>query len=221
MRLHDLAVETVSLDAISQHPGNANNGDVEALEQSIDVNGFYQPLIVQRSTGHIIAGNHRYLVAHKMGATEVPVIYLDVDDEAAVRMMLADNRITRLGFDDESQLFDRLDELHDTDLGLLGTGFDNRDLQHLLDLATDPLKFDDVKLPDDDDDVQPLDSAKKPSLGYSVMPTVNDDDRVYEIVLAKPGFTHMTRRDLNRIRKALGAPPLSDEEIDSYGVQGW
>lgn len=221
MRQHDLEVEQVPLDRIAQHPDNANNGDVDALEESIEVNGFYQPIIVQRSTGFIIAGNHRYQVAHKLGADSVPVIYLDVTDDAAKRMMLADNRITRLGFDDESQLFDLLDGLHDTDEGLLGTGFSERDLQHLLDLASDPLKFADPVGERPDLDRELDHEPKKPSLGYTVVPLTNDDDLCYEITLSKPGFTHMTRRDLARIRKALGARPLTDEEYDAYGVRNW
>lgn len=221
MRLHEMEVVQVPLDQVAQHPGNANNGDVEALEQSIDVNGFYQPIIVQRSTGHIIAGNHRYLVAHKMGATEIPVIYLDVDDEAAMRMMLADNRITRLGFDDESVLFDRLDELHDTDMGFLGTGFSNRDYQDLLQLADETLNFTETKEePPDTSDDEPSDRTKA-GLGFTVLPTMSDDDRCYEIVLTKRGLAPLSKRDFNVIRKAMGLGPATDEELESYGIRNW
>jgi len=59
-----------------------------------------------------------------------------VDDEAALRILLADNRTARLGSDNEAALAELLTELAGTERGLAGTGFDGDDLDTLLnDLA--------------------------------------------------------------------------------------
>ncbi len=65
------------------------------------------------------------------GATEIPVTWVDVDDDAALRIMLADNRTARLGHDDDAALAELLKELAD-DGGLEGSGYDNDDLDELL-----------------------------------------------------------------------------------------
>jgi hypothetical protein len=61
-----------------------------------------------------------------------------VDDETATRLLIASDRIARLGLHDQAQLFDLLSGLAQTDEGLAGTGYDGDDLDRLLrDLATD------------------------------------------------------------------------------------
>lgn len=111
---------------------NPNQGDIGAVAGSIQANGWYGAVIVQKSTNRIIAGNHRVEAARQSGLTHVPVLVVDVDDEAAQRINLADNRTTRLGSDDEQMLADILTTLAMTDLGLEGTGFDGDDLDALL-----------------------------------------------------------------------------------------
>lgn len=111
-------------DPLKEHPQNPRQGVVAAIDESIDVNGWYGAVVAQKSTGFILAGNHRYRVAAKNGATEIPVIWLDVDDEAALRILLADNKTAELGGYDEDKLQAILDELGD----LKGTGYGFTDM---------------------------------------------------------------------------------------------
>jgi ParB-like chromosome segregation protein Spo0J len=130
--------EMVATDQLQVHPSNPNQGDMGAIIQSIEANGFVGALLVQRSTSCVIAGNHRLLAAMTLGLSEVPVIWVDVDDERAERLLLADNRIARLGMNDESQLAMMLQGLAMTAGGLEGTGFDGDDLDALInDLNSD------------------------------------------------------------------------------------
>lgn len=112
------------VEAVSQWPDNPNNGDLEAITESIQVNGVYTPVVAQRSTGHILAGNHRYHAMVALGATTVPVLWLDVDDEAARRIALVDNRSGQLAWMDNALLVEHLDDLVGTEDGLIGTGYD-------------------------------------------------------------------------------------------------
>lgn len=130
----DLAIEYVPIDTVRTHPRNARRGAVEAIRDSIRTNGVYRPLIVQRSTGYVLAGNHTYKALVAEGATAVPVTYVDVDDDGAARIMVADNRTADLGDYDEKLLAEVLSSLPD----LSGTGYDEGALADLLDAIMAP-----------------------------------------------------------------------------------
>lgn len=88
---------------------------------SIREHGFYGTVIAQRSTGHILAGNHRFQAGCAEGLAEFPVCWVDVDNRQARKILLADNRLSDLaGWDGESVL----DMLRGLDGDLAGTGFD-------------------------------------------------------------------------------------------------
>lgn len=114
---------TVPVSDIEPHPDNPRDGDINAIWDSIEQNGFYGAVVVQESSGRILAGNHRYLAAKEAGLEEVPVIYVDVGDEKALRIMLADNRTNDLAGYDEDALDGLLDHLSSTADGLAGTGY--------------------------------------------------------------------------------------------------
>lgn len=132
MEIINQAVEMVPPGALKLHPRNVNDGDVGAIHESIQHNGFYGTIVAQRSTGYVLAGNHRLQAAQHAGATEVPVVWVDVDDDHALRILLADNRTTRLGNDDPEALARLLQEIADTAGTLDGTAYSGDDLDELL-----------------------------------------------------------------------------------------
>lgn len=125
-------IEQVPIGNLQPHPRNPRRGDVGAIQASIGHHGFYGTVVAQRSTGRILAGNHRWLAAKAAGLTEVPVAWVDVDDEQAERILLVDNRSNDLASYDDGALLDLLRELQTTDDGLAGTGFDDSALDALL-----------------------------------------------------------------------------------------
>lgn len=122
----------VPIDSVQQHPSNANNGDIDAITESIRVNGYNAPIIVERQTGYIVAGNHRWQALHGLGATEVPVIWTDMTPEQGKRYMIADNRTAQLAMQDEAALAAMLKDLQGSEIGLFGTGYTDESLQWLL-----------------------------------------------------------------------------------------
>jgi ParB-like chromosome segregation protein Spo0J len=82
--------EVIPIDSVTLWPRNPNEGDVGAIGESIAENDFYGACVVQKSTGHILVGNHRWMAAKQSGLVEIPVFYVDVDDERAMRIALAD-----------------------------------------------------------------------------------------------------------------------------------
>ena len=95
---------TVAVADLTEHPANPRVGDVAAIVAAITANGWHGALLVQRSTGHVLAGNHRLRAARQLGMAEVPVLWVDVDDHVAERILVADNRASDFGYFDEDQL---------------------------------------------------------------------------------------------------------------------
>lgn len=116
-------------DPLKEHPQNPNIGDDDVVDESVETNGWYGAIIAQKTTGYILAGNTRYRVAKRNGAAEIPVIWKDVDDEAALRILLVDNQSARRAEMDEEKLTLLLEGLD----SLTGTGFD--DVLHPLERA--------------------------------------------------------------------------------------
>jgi len=117
---------------VRQHPDNPNNGDVDIVIESIQVNGYVNPIIVQEETGFIVAGNTRYAAMLALGQTAIPAIKVRQTDEGAKRYLVADNQTARLARMDESQLATILQELKESDIGIIGTGFDQNSMEDLL-----------------------------------------------------------------------------------------
>lgn len=147
-------IEQVPIGDLQPHPRNPRRGDVGAIQASIGHHGFYGTVVAQRSTGRILAGNHRWLAAKAAGLTEVPVAWVDVDDEQAERILLVDNRANDLASYDDEALLDLLRELQATDDGLAGTGFD--------DAAMDALLAEAAGAPSEDEDSAEEDAVDVP-----------------------------------------------------------
>lgn len=135
----DLSQEftTLHVDALEPHPDNPRRGDVDAIAESIRHNGFFGAVLVQAPRGRrkrhrIIAGEHRWRAAQAEGMSEVDVIVVDVDDAAARRMLLADNKVGDDASYDYEALRGVLEALATDDGGMVGTGYDQSDLDALL-----------------------------------------------------------------------------------------
>jgi hypothetical protein len=122
----------VPVTRLSVHPANPRRGARGVIAESLEVHGFYGAVYAQESTGRIISGNNRYAVAVDHGARDLPVIWLDVDDDQALRLLLVLNRTEDGASTDDRDLLGVLGQLE----GFDGTGYDPgdvEDLQELLD----------------------------------------------------------------------------------------
>jgi len=132
MRTHKLKIQEIPLKNIALLAGNPRRGNIDAVAESMEANGVYQPVIINRGTHtgremEVIAGNHRVQAAQKLGLESIPAIVLDITDSEAIRIALADNRTSDLAEYDAQALLDMLDDLDD----LVGTGYDLDDLDEL------------------------------------------------------------------------------------------
>lgn len=117
------------VEDLTEHPANPRQGDDEAVAESVEASGFYGAILVQRSTGHVLAGNTRLRVARAAGAATVPVFVVDVDDTTATRILLGDNRLSDLATYNEDALLAALQALEGD---LVGTGYTEDDLADLV-----------------------------------------------------------------------------------------
>jgi DNA modification methylase len=112
-------LERVPLDSLQLYPGNPRRADDAAIRASLEENDQFEPVVVQKDTRYVLAGNHRVLAAQELGWESIDVVVVDVDDEHARRIMLASNKIPLLGGVDEEALAAQLAKLR----SYRGTGF--------------------------------------------------------------------------------------------------
>lgn len=120
------------INDFATHPRNVRQGDIGAICESLEAHGQYRPIVVQKKTGFILAGNHTYMAAKQLGWSEIAATYVDCDDAQALRILLVDNRANDLAMYDDRALADVLRDLTATDLGLEGSLFSGDDLDDLL-----------------------------------------------------------------------------------------
>jgi len=125
-------LRSTPLNELTPHPGNPRQGDIGAIIQSIEANGFVGVLVAQCSTGHVLAGNHRLIAATELGFKKLRVDWIDVSDEKALRILLADNRTSDLATNDDAVIAEILAGLALTDEGFVGTGYDGDDLDDII-----------------------------------------------------------------------------------------
>jgi len=132
-----LSIRNVPVGAVTPHPQNVRQGDVGAIVESLKAHGQYRPIVVQKATGYILAGNHTWKAACALQWPTISITEVDVDDQQALRILLVDNRSNDLATYDDNALADLLKQLAETETGLDGTGFDADALDDLL-LTLDP-----------------------------------------------------------------------------------
>lgn len=121
-----------NIDSVQPHPRNVRQGDVGAISISLSQHGQYRPIVVQQSTGNILAGNHTYKAAVSLGWNKIAVNNVDCTDDEALRILLADNRANDLASYDDAGLLEVLKELAGTPMQLEQTLYDLSDLDDLI-----------------------------------------------------------------------------------------
>jgi ParB-like chromosome segregation protein Spo0J len=120
-------VDSVAISSLEGYPTNPRRGDIDAIAQSLKAHGQYRPIVVQYGTNFILAGNHTYKAAKKLGWKKIKVTYIEVDEVAARKIVLADNRLTDLAGYNEPLLKSLLQALPE----LEGTGFSASEVETL------------------------------------------------------------------------------------------
>ena len=132
-------VEMVPLDTLKpfdRNPRTMTTKDFEDLQRSIKTYGFIEPIIANKTTGHIVGGHQRLRAARALHLDKVPVVWVKLNQAQESALNIALNKIS--GEWDEDLLAELIFDLDD-DMKLL-TGFSDDEIAHLQDGFVDDLE---------------------------------------------------------------------------------
>lgn len=133
MIVPDLQPLAVPIDEVRTLDGNPRRGDVESVMRSLDRFGQRKPVVVRADTREVIAGNHTFLAAKRLGWAEIAVVWVEDDETEAKAFALADNRTAELGTFDDEALIAMIQAVRDEDAELLAAAsYTDADLEALL-----------------------------------------------------------------------------------------
>lgn len=117
-------IDQVNVSELIHYEKNANNhseDQINRLCKLIQYQGFRNPLVVQKGTNKVIAGNGRLMAARKLGMGKVPVTYQEFESEAQLyAYMVSDNAVADWAELDLSAINMEALDFKDFDVELLG-----------------------------------------------------------------------------------------------------
>lgn len=129
-------IEQWSIDKLLPYARNSRTHSEEQIAQiagSIKAFGFTNPILVG-ADGVIVAGHGRLSAARKLGLDKVPVIVLDHLSETERRaLVIADNKLALNAGWNMDMLSLEIQELKESDFNIDLLGFDEEELDELLD----------------------------------------------------------------------------------------
>ncbi len=129
----EIKVEYLPLDELRPDPFNPrtiSQGQLRALERSIEEFGFVDPIIVRRQDLTVVGGHQRLVAARRLGIDQVPVVQVDLSPDQARLLNLGLNRIG--GEWDEVLLARLLQHLDAEEQNLSLSGFEEDEVSNLL-----------------------------------------------------------------------------------------
>jgi ParB-like chromosome segregation protein Spo0J len=125
-------VDPNTLTPWAENPRN-NEEAIGKVAKSIQRFGFASPIVARTEDGRIIAGHTRHAAALRLGLEDVPVRFLDIDEQQASALALADNRLGQIATWDDDALTSILEDLAANDVDIEDLGWDADSLEDLLD----------------------------------------------------------------------------------------
>lgn len=199
MDSHNLQLEWLDPNLLTPNDWNVNTVSPEneaKIEESLRRHEQFKPVIVRTladGTLEILGGEHRTMVARRLGMKIMVLNLGQIDDKRAKEISLVDNG--RYGADDALKLADLLNSLgsHDDLSGFLP--YSDGELSALLSSST--ISLDDLELPEEDERPTLDPTLDKPKSGptHQVMRfrvPVEDADGVQSLIektMKRQGFT--------------------------------
>lgn len=135
-----MQIEYLKTDEVVPYENNPRNNDGEAVDRvaaSIKEYGFKVPIIIDKDNV-IVTGHTRLKAAKQLELKQVPVIRVDdLTPEQIKAYRIADNRISEYATWNNELLAIELSELQDLDFDLELTGFEEWEIDNLLNPVSD------------------------------------------------------------------------------------
>ena len=103
-QLRPLAVPVAELQFDPANAMTHPEDNLEAIKGSLQAYGQRKPIVVNRRTGHVEAGNGTLQAALSLNWTHLAVVYVDDDPATAAGFAIADNRTAQLAEFDKDAL---------------------------------------------------------------------------------------------------------------------
>ena len=113
-------------------PGDA---EYEKLKRSLEEFGYVEPVIWNKRTGYVVGGHQRLKVLQELGESEIDCVIVDLPDAQEKALNIALNKISNNW--DKEKLTELLEDLQNTDIDITLTGFDNVEIDNLLNIDED------------------------------------------------------------------------------------
>lgn len=137
-------IQYINLNDIVPYASNPRNNDGDAVDRvaaSIKEYGFNVPIVIDKDNV-IITGHTRYKAANKLKLNEVPCIRAEHLSPAQVKAYrIADNKVSEYSKWNDELLTIEMEQLQELSLDLELTGFEEWEIEHLL----NPLSDDDLR----------------------------------------------------------------------------
>ena len=137
MKINCSYTKLVPIEELVKHPKNPNTHtprQIDLLAKIIKMSGFRSPIVVSKRSGFIVKGHGRLESAIKAGLKQVPVDIQEYESEAEEYAdMIADNRIAELSEMNPDTLIELIGELGEVDFDVDLTGFEEYDIDQLID----------------------------------------------------------------------------------------
>ena len=186
---HDEIVDIMKVIPNPKNPNMHPERQIEILSQVIKAQGWRKPITVSKRSGFVVSGHGRLQAAILLGALKVPVDYQDYSNEAEEWAdLVADNRISELSTINEDLLIDILNEINDTDIDVLLTGYEYHEIDDLinddeaLEIMNDIMEKNTSKSPSG-----PSEKENSPVSDKDLSEKVND---IFEVIVQCQNETH-------------------------------
>ena len=152
-----MRIEKISIDKIKMYENNAKehpDWQIEGLSETIKKIGYRSPIIVDENN-MILAGHGRYMALKKLGYGDVQVVrHTDLTEEDKKAYMIADNQYTlNTGFN-ISMLKQEIEELKSVDFDTSLLGFDEIELQEIMEDEIEETAEDNQEVAEDDAELE-------------------------------------------------------------------
>ena len=129
-----LQTKQVKIADLIPYPGNPRTHDLDSIVESLETHGQFRAIIVRQKDMMVLAGHGTVQAARLLEWDTILAHLIEVDDDQARAIMLADNRAHDRGGYDEKALLAILEAMPN----LKGSGFEKADLTRLQARTTPP-----------------------------------------------------------------------------------
>lgn len=128
-----MTVQKAKVDSLIPYDKNVRihtKRNLDAIKKSLNAFGQTKPIVVRKETREILCGNGTYQAAVALGWEQINCHFIDIDEQRAKALMIADNRSSDLSQMDEKAVFDLLQDFDQELLDI--TCYDDKQLDNML-----------------------------------------------------------------------------------------